>query len=216
VVLVILFVPAISYYLISTGKNNFRKLAIYGPREPMPVQVVGGKDVADTIYHTVPAFSFTDHHGKVFDSSMLDTSIYIAEFFFTSCKTICPDMNRNLQSVQNKYKNDPDVKILSFTVDPETDSVPVLASYAKQHHAIDGKWFFLTGDQAKIFELARSGYFLAAVQNASGPEEFSHSEQLVLVDRDKRIRGYYDGTDDLDVSRLMDEIKVLQWEYKNL
>ena len=213
VVLGILFLPAISYYLISSGKNNYRKLEIFGPKEIPNSHEVDGKITGDTIYHTIPAFSFTDQYGNPFSDKLLDNHIYVAEFFFTSCKTICPRMNRELESVQFKFKNDSTLKIVSFSVDPERDSVPVLAAYASGYHATRDKWYFVTGEKQKIYDLARNGFFLAAVQDTRSPEEFNHSEQLVLVDRDKRIRGYYDGTDDMEVSRLMDEIQVLEWEY---
>jgi protein SCO1/2 len=213
-VLVILFLPAISYYIISKGKNNYRRLEIFGPKVVAPAKEVNGKMVADTIYHTVPPFQFTDQSGNVFSDKMLDGKTYIAEFFFTSCKTICPRMNRELESVQFKFRDDSTVKILSFTVDPENDSVPVLAAYAEKYHADRDKWYFLTGEKQKIYDLARTGFYLAAVQNSKSAEEFNHSEQLVMVDKDRRIRGYYEGTDDMEVSRLMDEIQVLQWEYK--
>ena len=214
VVLVILFVPAISYYFISKGKNNFKKLEIFGPKEISSPREVNGRTVFDTVYHTIPAFKFTDQFGRVFSEKSLEGNIYVADFFFTTCKTICPRMSRQMWRVQNKFEKDADVKIISVTVDPETDSVPVLAAYAQSYNAVKDKWFFLTGDKTQTYELARNGFFLAAIQGTKSPEEFNHSEQLVLIDKDRRIRGYYDGTDDMEVNKLLDEIQVLQWEYR--
>lgn len=214
-VFTILFIPAISYYLISKGKNNFKSLAIFGPKEILANSETAGNLFPDTSYHKIPAFQFTDQFGRPFSNTALKGKIYVADFFFTSCKTICPAMSEQLARVQFKFKDDPEIKLLSFSVDPETDSVSVLADYAQKYNAKKDKWYFLTGDKNNIYNLARNGYFLAAIQNTNSKEEFVHSEQFVLIDPDSRIRGYYDGTDNLDVNRLLDEIIVLQWEYKN-
>ena len=215
VVLGILFIPAIAYYLISRGKNNFKKLEIYGPREVLAPRDSNGLKVVDTLYHTIPAFRFTDQFGRTVSDSDLAGSIYVADFFFTSCKSICPEMSEQLRSLQTRFQPDTLFKIVSFSVDPLRDSVPALREYAMKYNAIPGKWYFLTGDKDKLYDLARNGFFLAAIQGSKNSDDFNHSEQLVLIDREKRIRGYYDGTDPREVDRLKDEILVLEWEYKN-
>lgn len=212
--LVILFVPSIYYLLISRGKNNFRKLEIYGPKE-IPSGTNSTKVIWDTIFHQIPAFSFTDQYGRPFSNKSLAGCSYVANFFFTSCKTICPGISKELQRIQETYKTDTLLKIVSFSVDPINDSVPVLASYAKNYKAIKDKWYFITGNQDSIYALARNGFFLAAFQQSDAKNGIDHSEQLVLIDRKKQIRGYYDGTDKFEIKRLMDEIIVLEWEYKN-
>lgn len=211
----ILFLPAFSYYLISRGKNNFKTLAIYGPKTLGPVLITDGKTIADTLYHTIPDFEFTDQYNRKVTAGNLAGNISVTAFFFTTCQTICPQMSEQLARVQSKFIDSDEVKFFSFTVDPETDTVSVIAAYAEKYHAVKDKWYFLTGAKSQLYELARNGYFLAAIQGNNGPQDFNHSEQLVLVDKDKRIRGYYDGTDITEVNKLMDEIMVLQWEYKS-
>ncbi len=216
VVLGILFIPAIAYFLISRGKNNFKKLEIYGPKEVLaPRDDSHGQKVIDTLFHTIPSFSFTDQLGRTVSDSDFNGCSYVADFFFTACKSICPEMSEQLMGVQTRFKDDTLLKIISFSVDPIRDSVPVLKEYATKYQAIPGKWYFLTGDKEKLYELARNGFFLAAIQGSKNSDDFNHSEQLVLIDREKRIRGYYDGTDPREVERLKDEILVLEWEYKN-
>lgn len=207
IILAILLVPSIAYLIISRGSNNYQKLQIFGPREPDPVSP------GDTIYHTISPFILPAHDGTVFSSEQLKGKIFIAEFFFATCQTICPKMSMQMKRVQEAFKNDPNVMLVSYTVNPDQDSVSVLEAYAREYGAIGGKWYFLTGDKKQIYDLARHSYFLTAMPGNGGPDDFIHSEKLTLIDPDKRIRGYYDGTDYEDVNVLMDEIKVLQWEY---
>ena len=114
--------------------------------------------------------------------------------------------------VQFAYKDDPEVMILSHTVDPEGDSPSVLRAYAKEHNAIKGKWYFLTGDKKALYDMARNSYFVTAMPGDGGADDFIHSEQMVLVDKEKRIRGFYDGTDYGEMTKLIDEINVLKKE----
>jgi protein SCO1/2 len=207
ILLGILVVPSVAYLLISTGKNNYQKLDIYGPREPVAGQP------GDTLYHTVPDYVLTDFDGGVFSSYTLKEEILVTNFFFATCQTICPKMSMQMKRVQQQFLDDPGVVLVSITVNPERDTVDALAAYAMEYGAKKDKWHLLTGDKKTIYELARNGFFLAAMPGDGGPDDFIHSEKLVLTDRDRRIRGYYDGTDYEDVNRLIDEIKVLQWEY---
>lgn len=167
----------------------------------------------DTIYHTVPGFSFVNQDGDSISETVTEGKFIVAEYFFTTCQTICPIMSNHLEKVQDEFKDDPLVVILSHTVDPENDSVPVLKEYATKHHLISGKWHMLTGDKKALYDQARYGYLISALEGDGGPDDFIHSEKLVLVDKDKRIRGFYDGTDTKDVTRLMNEIEVLKFEY---
>ena len=122
-------------------------------------------------------------------------------------------MSNQLMRVQHEFKDDNNIMILSHTVDPEHDTPAVLAEYAKKHNAIQGKWYFVTGDKKKLYDLARNSYFITAMDGDGGPDDFIHSEQFVLIDKDKRIRGFYDGTDYNEITRLIDEVKVLRLEY---
>jgi protein SCO1/2 len=123
-------------------------------------------------------------------------------------------MSMQMKRVQESLLSDSSVVLVSMTVNPEKDTVEALAAYAKEYGTVKGKWHLLTGKKTIIYDLARNDFFLAAMPGNGGPDDFIHSERLVLTDPDRRIRGYYDGTDFEDVNRLLDEIKVLQWEYK--
>lgn len=212
ILIAILVIPGVAYLILQTGSNNYQRLEIFGPREPV-TKTADGKTVTDTIYHTMGDFSFIGHDSSLVTQELFRNKIYVTDFFFTTCKTICPRMSNQLMRVQNAFKDDENVLILSHTVDPEHDTPVVLAEYAKKHNAIKGKWFFVTGDKKQLYDMARNSYFITAMEGDGGPDDFIHSEQLVLIDKDKRIRGFYDGTDYNEVSRLIDEVKVLRWEY---
>ena len=202
--------PTLFWYVLTTGKNQFRTLPIIGPWQLATTSTNG---IPDTIYHTIPEFSFTDWTGKTVTNRTLDSSIYVADFFFTTCKTICPKMSEGMYSLAYRYKDDSIVKFISYTVDPETDSVEVLKAYANKYQARPGKWFLVTGDKKELYELARTGYLLPVAPGDGGADDFIHSEMLVLVDNKKHIRGYFDGTDKYEVDSLKDAIKLLKYEW---
>ena len=195
--------------LLRSGTNKYKSLEIYGPKEPVS-KTVNGKIVVDTIYHSVGGFSLLSADSVLITDKITDGKIYVADFFFSTCKTICPKMSEQLKRVQEEYKNDSSVIILSYSVDPNFDVPSVLKAYSNVYNAIPGKWYFLTGDKKVIYDLARNNYFISAAEGKGGEDDFIHSEQLVLVDKQKHIRGFYDGTDYRDVRRLMDEIRVLE------
>jgi len=160
-------------------------------------------------YGEVPEFSLIDHHGQEINLEKLKGSVFVADFFFTSCAGICPRMTEQMTRVQEAFKDEQRVKLVSFTVDPERDSVWVLSEYAKGWGAIDGKWFFITGEKKKIYELARKGFKLPVEEDDGGPNDFIHSDRFVLVDSKGRIRGYYSGTDPEDVDKLIRDVKLV-------
>jgi protein SCO1/2 len=205
IILSILFLPCVFYLVLIQGKNHFRHLEIFGPKEAVAE--------GDTIYHTIPAFSFQNQEGKTVSNKDLDGKIFVANFFFATCPTICPKMNYNVKGLTEKYSLDPQVKFLSFTVDPEKDSVQALAAYAKQLGADNSVWWFLTGNKDSIYSLARDGFLVPAAGGKTAAD-FFHSQDLLLIDKEKRIRGIYDGLDESDVKKLNDEIEVLEQEYK--
>ncbi len=205
----ILLIPSIAYLIVSSGKNNYTHLEIFGPREP------SSSGSTDTIYHTVSPYNLTAHTGNEFSSEQLKGKIYVADFFFATCQTICPKMNMQMKRVQEAYKDDSEISLVSFTVNPEKDTVEALAAYAAEYGAITEKWVFLTGDKKQIYDLARNSFFITAMAGDGGPDDFVHSEKIVLIDKENRIRGYYDGTDYESINLLIDEIKVLKWEYEN-
>ena len=209
-VLVILLVPSIFFLVLQTGKNQYNTLPILGPREAP--ETAGG----DTIYHTLPDFSLISHRGDSVSLASFEGKILVTDFFFATCQTICPKMNMQMKRVQEKFKDRQDLALLSITVNPAQDSVAVLSRYANDYGADPKMWTFATGDKKVIYDLARHGYFLTAMPGDGGPGDFIHSEKLVLIDKERRIRGYYDGTDYLDVDKLVEDIVMLQYEYGEL
>lgn len=193
----LLVVPSVAYLWLQSGKNNFKRLDVLGNEG-----------------HRIASWKLTDASGQSLSSEITNGKIYVADFFFTRCQTICPKMSNQLMRVQHAYRDNPNILLLSYSVDPVNDSAEVLATYAAKHQAKPGKWYFLTGDKKQIYDLARQSYLLTVMDGDGGPDDFIHSEQLVLVDREGQIRGFYDGTDYHDVTRLIGEIKVLLEEYR--
>ncbi len=207
ILLFLLSFPSVLYVILSTGKINFIRLPYIGERELAP----NGKD---TIYHSIPAFKLINQDGEIITEKDFEGKIYVADYFFTTCKSICPKMTTELLRVQEKFEyTNGLVKILSHTVDPEHDSVPVLKAYSKMVHADTKMWDFVTGDKKQLYDLARKGYLVNAMQGDGGKDDFIHSELFVLVDKEKHIRGIYDGTNIKSVNDLLDDIKVLIAEY---
>lgn len=160
----------------------------------------------------VPPFQLTSHQGVPLRRADLDGAIWVADFFFTSCAGPCPKMTAQMRRVQKAFAQEPAVKLVSFTVDPETDTAPLLAEYAKGWDAIEGKWFFVTGEKKALYALARQGFRVTAQPGDGGPHDFIHSTRFILVDRRGRIRGYYDGTEKASVNRLIEHIRLLLGE----
>lgn len=207
ILLFLLTFPSVLYVVLTTGKHNFVRLPYYGER----MLADNGKD---TIYHSIPSFKLVNQDGDTITDKTYEGKIYVADYFFTTCKTICPKMTTELLRVQEKFTyTNGLVQILSHTVDPENDSVPVLKAYANMVHADQKMWNFVTGDKKQLYDLARNGYLLNALEGDGGPGDFIHSELFILVDKEKHIRGIYDGTKISEVSKLIDAIKVLIAEY---
>jgi protein SCO1/2 len=201
----ILFFPSLFWLLLSTGKNNFKHLPYFGPYDVL--------ENGDTVYHAIPPFNFNNQEGKAITPKDLDGKIYVANFFFATCPTICPKMTDQLVRVQNTFSNVDDLKILSYTVNPEHDSVTVLKEYATKHGANSKQWWFLTGNKDSIYAIARDGYLVPAAKGKTA-DDFFHTQDLILIDKEKHIRGIYDGMEQAEVDTLIDEIKVLMHEYK--
>jgi protein SCO1/2 len=226
ILIVLLVLPAsVFLFLKGFGKNHYSVRTYYplidsSTGEPIVKKKIEfNREVNDTLFHQIPAFSLIDQHGKPVNSSITENKIFIADFFFTRCTSICPKMSTELSRVQELFLSQPNVLLLSHTVDPENDTAEVIKTYAAEYKAIPGKWYFLTGDKGVIYKLAQEGYKIPAVDlspETQSPEEmFIHSEKLILVDQDRHIRGYYDGTDPKDVDRLILETKILLREIEN-
>src|ERR1044072_200971 len=158
--------------------------------------------------HIVGGFSFVNQEGKTITSNDVKGKIYVAEYFFTTCTGICPKMNKNMEKEYDKYKDQPDFRILSHTVDPEHDSVPVLKAYAEKHGADARNWWFMTGTKKELYKLARQGYMLDDGTYA-GEEDFVHTQWFALVDGEGRVRGLYEGTKVSDVDKMINDIDRL-------
>jgi protein SCO1 len=202
-----LAIPALIFvFLKSFGTNKF-DLDVYfasGVESNMwNCNFVQGKQ------HYIPSFEFKDQTGKLITDDVLTDGITVVDFFFTSCPSICPVMTNELARVQEAFNGNSKVKIISFTVDPENDSVDKLAEYADEKGADPSIWHFITGEKKELYRIARCGFILPVDDGDGGPEDFIHSPKFVLVDGQKRIRGYYEGTEREDVDRLITEIKIL-------
>ena len=176
--------------------------------------VFGEKRVGtiDTIYHTIGDFSFTNQHGEVVNNKTVANKIYVADFFFATCQSICPEMSTNLKDVQKAFENDDSLLILCHTVNPLHDTVEVLNAYGETYGAKKNKWHFLTGNKKEIYDLAKTSYLVNALEQDGSAEGFLHSELLLLIDKKGRIRGMYDGTNKVEVQRLIKDIKLLKQE----
>ena len=162
-------------------------------------------------YHTIADFSLTNQNGETVTQDTYKDKIYIADFFFTTCQTICPIMTDHMYQIQKEIVNDDDVMLLSHSVTPKIDSVAQLRKYANENGVIDRKWNLITGDKKQIYELARKSY-LAVKTNGNGDQyDMIHTENFLLIDKKRRVRGFYDGTKTEDIERLLEDIKTLKY-----
>lgn len=204
--------PTLSFILIASAilfsacnSDNKKKmlLPIYGEKKAT---------AEDTIYHTIGKFSFTNQFGETINNKTVENKIYVADFFFATCESICPAISTNLKDVQKEFENDDSLLILCHTVNPLHDTVEVLNAYGNTYGAKKNKWHFLTGNKKEIYDLAKESYLVNAIEADGSPEGFLHSELLLLIDKKGRIRGMFDGTDKAQVQKLIKEIKLLKTE----
>jgi protein SCO1/2 len=195
-------------FFIYDKRKPIRYLPIFGEKS---YESKNGK--TDTTFHIIQDFSFINQDGKTVTQQDLKGSIYVTDFFFTTCHSICPIMSNQMERVVTNFKNNSEVKFLSHTVDPEIDTVEQLKRYAIAHNADAKQWMFVTGEKKKLYEIARTGYLLNAEQGDGGPDDFIHTQNFALIDKDKRIRGFYDGTDTTDMNQLIKDIDLLIMEY---
>ncbi|NND14999.1 MAG: SCO family protein, partial [Eudoraea sp.] len=165
-------------------------------------------------YHTIADFSLINQNGDTITQADYTNKIYVADFFFTTCPSICPIMTENMGLVQAEILDDPEVLLLSHSVTPEIDSVAQLKKYAMEKGVVDSKWNLVTGDKKQIYELARKSYLAAKSDGDGGPYDMIHTENFVLVDKEKRIRGTYDGTKQEEMQELLEDIKILKASYQ--
>ena len=165
--------------------------------------------------HFVADFSFTNQNGKTITQKEYDGKIYVADFFFTTCGSICPKMTSNMVAIQKAFVNNPNVMLLSHTVFPEIDSVAVLKKYALDKGVIDSKWNLVTGDKKAIYTMARKSYLAVKLGKPNELYDMVHTENFVLVDSKRRVRGFYDGTNKEEIQRLIDDITWLSQNQEN-
>mgnify|MGYP000361110101 CR=1 FL=1 len=188
------------------------RLKIYSPADVNP-ELVDESMQKMRGEHIIADFNLTNQEGQQITRKDVEGKIYIADFFFTTCGNICPKMTYQMERINEFYKKDDDIMFVSHSVTPEIDSVPVLKKYAIEHNVVSPKWHLLTGDKDHIYELARKSYFSAKIDWKGDLGDFIHTENFCLIDKEGRIRGYYDGTSTEDVNTLIKEIKILQAEY---
>ncbi|NQX41048.1 protein SCO1/2 [Pedobacter steynii] len=198
---------------VSSCQNN-KKLPILGPREAVSVKNEDGSMGVDTVYQTIPAFRFLNQDSVYITNDQFKDKIYIADFFFTSCTTICPTMHRNMKTIFEKYKDNPEVMYLSHTIDFKYDKPSVLKKYAEKLGVDGNKWQFVYGSKDSVYQLAERNYLVAVMEDTTARDGYIHQGWLVLIDKQKRIRGAYDGTDPKQVEQLTKDIPVLLAEDK--
>ncbi len=203
----------VSIYIFYRIQTPIEKLPILNPVDINPKLV--DKSVRHVrAHHKIASFRMTDQNGDTISNNTYKNKIYVADFFFTRCESICPIMTNYLAQVQDIYKNDDEIMFLSFSVTPEIDSTSVLKDYALKYGIDDTKWHLLTGSKKEIYKLARQSYFAVLDEGDGGEQDFIHTEQLVLIDKKEQIRGFYDGTDKEQINKLVNDINILKQEYR--
>lgn len=207
VLVCILLIPVLVFmFLRGFGKNEY----------DLPIFFQKGTDnpflecpVGDTTQHYIPEFTFSNQYGEPVGRADMEGKITIVDFFFTSCPSICPVMSKEMERVNDMFRDEPRVQIMSISIDPEYDTPEILKTYADEHNAIPGKWHFLSGPKEETYRLARCGFVIPTIDGNGVPDDFVHTDKFMLIDELGRIRGYYSGTNREDVDLLMLETKVL-------
>lgn len=210
--LVLLGLSAVIIYLFYDALQPEKMLPVYQP------SMVDKTLVDSTLhykkkYHTISDFSLVNQNGDTITQENYKDKIYVADFFFTTCPTICPIMTKNMGEIQEAIADDPEIMLLSHSVTPVIDTVAQLKRYAIEKGVIDSKWNLVTGDKKQIYELARKSYLAVKDDGDGGPYDMIHTENFILVDKEKRIRGFYDGTNREDIDRLLNDLKILKASY---
>ena len=190
-----------------------KRLPIYQPSMVNP-ELVDSTLVYVKKYHTIADFELVNQNGDTITQETYSDKIYIADFFFTTCPTICPVMTANMADIQEVIRDDDEVLLLSHSVTPEIDSVQQLKKYALEKGVIDSKWNLVTGSKKQIYEMARKSYLAVLTDGDGGPYDMIHTENFILVDKERRIRGFYDGTNPDEIAELLEDLKVLKSSYR--
>ena len=205
----IFFLLLLFVHLISCKQSTQDQLPIYNPSN-LNQKLVDPSLQNKKKPHTVSNFQLINQNGDTITQDIYNNKIYVADFFFTQCGTICPIMTNNMAKIQKEFINNDDVMLLSLSVTPNIDSVSVLKEYAIAKGVIDKKWHITTGNKKHIYELARKSYFAVVEQGDGGLQDFIHTPNFILIDKEKQIRGIYDGTNDDDIQHIIKDIKTLR------
>lgn len=200
-----IFLPTVAFFTMRYYQQNISELPYYAENYAIQNNIPDFK---------VPAYQFINQDSLTVDNSFTDGKIWVAHYFFTTCPTICPAMISGMSDVQEQFKNNSELRIVSFTVDPKTDTPEVLKNYAENRGIDTQQWQLATGDKKLLYRFARKGLFIEATDGDGGANDFIHSEKLVLIDSNNRIRGYYDGTESSDIKLLINDIQRLLEEKK--
>ena len=199
---------AASIFFLASCSDTEKRLPILGEREPVE-KVVDGKTITDTIYQTIPAFNFVNQDSAIVTEKDFEGKVYVADFFFTSCTSICPIMHRNMLKVYNEFKDNGEVGILSHTIDFKYDTPSRLKSYAEKLGIEGNQWQFVKGTKDSVYTLAEKSYLVAVSEDSTATDGFIHQGWFILVDKQKRLRGAYDGTKEEQVDQLIQDMKTL-------
>lgn len=207
----ILIFSAAAVYMFYVILKPVEVLPVYQPAE-VNEKLVDSSIIHVAKYHKISDFKLINQNGKEITQANYKDKIYVADFFFTTCQDICPVMTKNMYQIQEELKNDNQILLLSHTVIPEVDTVEQLKKYAIENNVDDSKWNLVTGDKKQIYELARKSYL--AVEDSNYNEyDMIHTENFMLIDKEKQIRGFYDGTNSEDINRLLKDIEILKQSY---
>ncbi|TNJ45403.1 SCO family protein [Tamlana fucoidanivorans] len=199
--------------LIYNTLNVYQPLPIYQPAM-VSTELVDSTIQYKKKYHKIADFSLVNQNGNIITQEAYKDKIYVADFFFTTCQTICPIMTNHMADIQKEILNDDEVMLLSHSVTPDIDTVAQLRQYANKKGVNDEKWNLVTGDKKQIYELARKSYLAVKDNGDGGPFDMIHTENFMLIDKKRQIRGFYDGTNSEDILRLLKDIKILKEEYQ--
>ena len=209
--IVLLILSAIIISIFYSILKHKEVLPIYQPNR-VSAELVDSTIQHQAKYHKIANFSLTNQNGKTITQEDYKGKIYIADFFFTTCQTICPIMTNHMAQIQKEILNDDEVMLLSHSVTPEIDTIAQLKRYALKKGVNDLKWNLVTGDKKQIYELARKSYLAVKDAGDGGPFDMIHTENFMLIDKKRQIRGYYDGTEPEEIERLLEDLKILKKE----
>ncbi|WP_034044063.1 SCO family protein [Wocania ichthyoenteri] len=196
-------------YILYTSLFSNETLPVYNPVDFNP-ELVDKNLHSTSNNHTISDFTLINQNGDTITQNEYKDKIYVADFFFTRCPSICPIMSNNMAKIQQTFIKNNDVMLLSLSVTPTIDSVSVLREYANNKGVIDSKWNITTGNKKHIYELARKSYFAVVEQGDGGLQDFIHTPNFILIDKKKQIRGIYDGTNDIEIQRIIEDINTLK------